>query len=76
VPGCPLGGCNDSEGLAFATIDGVDHLLVAFENEAMVVGFTLPVPEPGATAAGATAFAAVALLARRNRGRSVASASY
>jgi hypothetical protein len=74
VPGCPLGGCNDSEGLAFATIEGVDHLLVAFENEALVVAFTLPVPEPGSSAAGATALAAVALLARRTRGRSVAAA--
>lgn len=74
VPECPLTGCNDSEGLAFATIDEVDYLLVAFENEATVVAFTLPVPEPGATAAGATAFAAVALLARRrSRGSSVAS---
>lgn len=39
------GQCDDIEGLAIATIGGQTHLLVAIEDQQLVIGFTL-VPEP------------------------------
>jgi hypothetical protein len=67
VDACGIDGCEDAEGAAYASLDGVDYLLVAFENEQAVVGFVLPAPEPGATALGACALGSVTLLARARR---------
>ena len=41
--------CNDSEGLEFGVIGGVPHLLIAFEDQELVMGFAAPraIPEPG-----------------------------